>query len=82
LSVGFTDGSIPVPAVDGFGGSPNSYGIAQNNSFWLSGKKYQWNDSIRTSGTRETVLGCGILLNSKNKLAVFFTQNGILKGKY
>jgi hypothetical protein len=32
-------------------------------------------------GMDVSVIGCGILLNSENQLAVFFTLNGILLGK-
>jgi hypothetical protein len=28
------------------------------------------------------VFGCGLLLNSKNELAVFFTHKGLLMGKF
>jgi hypothetical protein len=27
------------------------------------------------------VVGCGLLLNAKNKVEIFFTTNGILMGK-
>jgi hypothetical protein len=83
-SVGFTVGSKP-PADRLVGYSTNSYGIAGysgiNNSLWLSGKKHKLECPIEVIASSGDVVGCGLLLNSKNELAVFFTLNGILLGK-
>jgi hypothetical protein len=78
------DGSKP----GGIGGSPNSYGIVGydfgacncNDSLWLSGKEHELKCPIGTIAGAK-VIGCGLLLNSKNELAVFFTVDGILLGK-
>jgi hypothetical protein len=50
--------------------------------YWLAGKQHKFehprpNGAIVTGG----VFGCGLLLNPKNELAVFFTLNGNLLGK-
>jgi hypothetical protein len=93
-SFGFTDGSKPAgyvaysPSCVSVGGSPNSYGIdgydcgaaAKEYSCWLSGKKQKMENPFRAIAGGD-VLGSGLLLNSKNELAVFFTVNGILLGK-
>jgi hypothetical protein len=65
----------------------NSYYIS-NGCNWcrLSGKSHHfklpnvaikpvWNGSIN-------VVGCGLVLDTKNELAIFFTLNGILMGKF
>jgi hypothetical protein len=80
--VGFTDGSKPPAGRVELDGSPNSYGIERSfdNSLWLSGKKHKLecpNENI----DKGSVLGCGLLLNSNNELAFFFTVDGILLGK-
>jgi hypothetical protein len=45
---------------------------------WFSGEiSQEWNrpgDSV--------VVGCGIFLNSKNELVIFFTSNGTLLGQF
>jgi hypothetical protein len=67
---------------DHVGGFSNSYGICLEVLVcWLSGKTHelQSNEAFDAGGT---VFGCGLLLNSKNELAVFFTHNGILMGKF
>jgi hypothetical protein len=90
FSAGFTDGSKPGAAADGLvGGSPNCYGIAKQDAkfygYWLSGKGHDLECQIPSgsidAGPGATVVGCGILLNAKNELAVFFTLDGILIGK-
>jgi hypothetical protein len=74
-TVGLSDGN----AGSGYS-STNSYAIAHHNyRYWLSGMPYQLEDPIRA--IEGDVVGCGLLLNSKNELAVFFTVNGILRGK-
>jgi hypothetical protein len=45
--------------------------------------QFEWsNDAIRPK-RNETgdVYGCGLLLNSRNELAIFFTFNGVLMGQ-
>jgi hypothetical protein len=46
---------------------------------------FEWaNDAIkpkRNGKGKGDVYGCGLLLNSMNKLAIFFTLNGILMGQ-
>jgi hypothetical protein len=83
-----------MPAADGadllVGQYPYSYAIENGYAFkycWLSGKKHlfewplglsnrlEWNDRVE-------VMGCGILLTPQNKLALFFTANGIFLGQF
>jgi hypothetical protein len=81
-SVGFTDGSeIPAGCV---GDSPNSYGIDidryDKGTLWLSGKEHKLECPTGVIAKGD-VFGCGLLLNSKNELAVFFTLDGNILGK-
>jgi hypothetical protein len=46
---------------------------------WPAGAiRPKWDGNDRGNGV---VLGCGILFNSKNQLAIFFTFNGSLLGQ-
>jgi hypothetical protein len=75
-TVGFSDGNAGCDYT-----STNSYVIASDDYYyWLSGMPHKWECPIRAIDLR-SVVGCGLLLNSKNELAVFFTVNGILCGK-
>jgi hypothetical protein len=88
-TVGFTDGSKPAYSV---GCTPNSYGItgydcgfgANNRGLWLSGKmrKLECASGFSSAGAEAEVIGAGLLMNSQNELAVFFTRNGNLLGKF
>jgi hypothetical protein len=86
MVVGLSSGNIPEHCFVGF--VQNSYAIHYEGygHYWLSGKKHPfewkngaikpaWNDNMH-------VFGCGILLNSENKLSLFFTRNGILMGQF
>jgi hypothetical protein len=84
MLVGFSSGNIPDGSV--VGNFPNSY--AQNGLDFccLSGKShdFEWPNGVikpKWNGPVD-VYGCGILLNSKNKLSIFFTGNGILIGQF
>jgi hypothetical protein len=52
---------------------------------FIDGKKheFEWPEKAVKPKTLkcEDVIGCGLLLNPKNKLAVFFTGNGTLMGQ-
>jgi hypothetical protein len=81
--IGFTDGSEP-PAycVDFDVHSPNSYAIEGFDNYydlWLSGKPHKLECPLGPIGEGD-VVGCGLLLDSKDELAIFFTLNGILLG--
>jgi hypothetical protein len=76
-NVGFSDGKA-----GGFGPA-NSYAIARDGGTYgysLSGKEHKLECPIQAIDAG-AVVGCGLLLNSMNELAVFFTVNGILCGK-
>jgi hypothetical protein len=87
FSIGFTDGNKPDAPADllGIGGSlnSNSYGLDPSNSFdcYLDGRHHPLEYQTGPVGVG-SVFGCGLLINSKNELAVFFTHNGILMGKF
>jgi hypothetical protein len=58
----------------------NSYAISRKaGCFYLSGKKYDFANIPDWNGPGD-VIGCGLQLNASNKLAIFFTFNGILLG--
>jgi hypothetical protein len=83
--VGFSNGSLPEDSL--VGESTNSYAIQHSHDNCLllgTSHWFEWpNGAIRPKwdGCGD-VMGCGILLNSKNELAIFFTANGILMGKH
>jgi hypothetical protein len=55
---------------------------------WISGKKhaFEWPEGAtkpeRVGPITGGVDGCGLLLSPDNKLAIFFTLDGILSGKF
>jgi hypothetical protein len=78
--VGLSNGSLPE---DSLVGTAIQHG---HDSCLLAGTRhwFEWpTGAIRPEWNgRGDVMGCGILLNSKNELAIFFTANGILMGKH
>jgi hypothetical protein len=90
LNVGLSDGGIPVPDYLWIGDYSNSYAIQIADFFdyncWLAGQRKQLElpvGAIRPSWKRNgiNVLGCGLLFDSEDKLAIFFTLNGRLLGE-
>jgi hypothetical protein len=85
--VGLSDGLIPADGLD-VGFAPNSYAIQDYDTFFclLSGTdhEFEWPDGVankpKCKGPGD-VLGCGLLLHPNNKVAIFFTANGILLGQ-
>jgi hypothetical protein len=82
-SVGFSDGNAGSHYA-----STNSYAIQRYglsdvdyNDYWLSGKQHKFEHPVPVGNNAGDVIGSGLLLNSNNELAVFFTQNGQLLGK-
>jgi hypothetical protein len=83
MVVGLSSGNIQDESY--VGGLPNSYAIQHSRDHcWLSGSVYpfEWpNEAIKpTWNGLGDVVGCGLLLSPGNKLAIFFTANGILMG--
>jgi hypothetical protein len=75
-SVGFTDGNQSSGPV---GASPNCYGIPMSGTdYSLSGKQHKFEHPVNPIDNQN--IGCGLLLNPKNELAVFFTVDGALLG--
>jgi hypothetical protein len=81
--VGLSDGQN----CDGFslGITPNSYCISDGGIYYyMSGVgecRFEWQNGVfpKLIGPGN-VAGCGLVLNPKNKLSIFFTWNGILLG--
>jgi hypothetical protein len=60
----------------------NTYAISHyNGCLFLSGKKHDFATKPDWNGPGD-VIGCGLQLNASNKLAIFFTFNGILLGQF
>jgi hypothetical protein len=83
FSVGFTDGNKPVDDLMGVGDVPNSYGLNPCNDMnsMLAGRVHKLECPTWPIHS-VAIFGCGLLLNSKNELAVFFTHKGLLMGKF
>jgi hypothetical protein len=79
-----------VPDESSIGHYPNSYALWFGNHFLnLSGKAHYFEYSsgagtrdVITWNKQEDVIGCGLLMNPKNQLAIFFTVNGMLLGQF
>jgi hypothetical protein len=57
------------------------------NYCWLAGNihHFEWPhrpNKIKCNENGTVTIGCGILLNQKNKMFIFFTANGIQMGKF
>jgi hypothetical protein len=84
--IGLSDRSIPDGKI--LGECSNSYGRwCLNSKFWLPLKKHdiEWSEGVTKPEWDEPeigdIYGCGLLLSPDNKLAIFFTLNGILLGE-
>jgi hypothetical protein len=53
----------------------------RKNDYYLAGKQHKFERPAGAIDSSEDIVGCGILLNSKNELSVFFTLDGTLIGK-
>jgi hypothetical protein len=82
--IGLSDGNIPDSVYLGW--TPNSYGMRDDfKCCWLSNKEhaFEWPNGVKPKWTcLGAVVGCGLVLNTKNELAIFFTGNGFLLGKF
>jgi hypothetical protein len=85
--IGLTDGEIPRD--QWIGQQPNSYAIGIRIPYFyilfrLAGQRHRFNflEGVIGPELKETgnVAGCGLLINSDDKLTIFFTLNGILIG--
>jgi hypothetical protein len=91
IRVGLSKGNIPDgyylgPKGSDLGDFPNSYAIPYGcDHCFISGKKhpFEWpNRAIKPKWDGQgDVVGCGILISSKNQMSIFFTGNGILMGQ-
>jgi hypothetical protein len=66
--------------------SPNCYAIRDGDDYcFLAGKvhEFEWPKGTTrpTWNGQGNVAGCGLVLSPDNKLAIFFTLNGILMGQ-
>jgi hypothetical protein len=81
-----------IPYGGGFGLSSNSYAIVTPIPNWniykfrLAGQRHRFEfpAGVIRPEKKETgnVIGCGILLDSDDKLTIFFTVNGLLIGSF
>jgi hypothetical protein len=88
-NIGLSDGAIPEDDNLWIGGFLNSYG--NGRIFWfeclLAGERHPFelpDGSIQPEprNVGMNVMGCGLVLDSDNKLAIFFTSNGYLSGEF
>jgi hypothetical protein len=83
MFVGLSNGNIQTFV----GFSSNSYATQDGCDFcWLSEQRhrFEWPNGVIKPDEwkgKGAVFGCGLLLNPENVLSIFFTGNGILKGK-
>jgi hypothetical protein len=84
--IGLSDGTVP----DGttIAGFKNSSAVMNGDDFcWLNGDCHDFEWPIGTikpewkNGVGD-VVGCGIMVNREDKVAIFFTGNGKLMGQF
>src|SRR4051812_48998860 len=85
LFIGLSNGNIADDQI--IGDPPNSYAFLYGLDYCLlSGERhpFEWpTGAIKpTCEGKRHVLGCGILMEVKKKLSIFFTANGILMGQF
>jgi hypothetical protein len=87
--VGLSDGVIPDGASIGL--YPNSYAIATSGRYlhlcWLTGEGHHLElpegvIKLKWKSNGINVHGCGLVLDPKDNLAIFFTLNGKLMGEF
>jgi hypothetical protein len=82
-----TDGAILYPGKFSFGEYYNSYGIPNGHFYCSFAKRTHFfelsEETIQSRWKPDSinVLGCGLVLDPEDKLAIFFTLNGQLRGK-
>jgi hypothetical protein len=86
FGVGLSAGYVPDQS--SIGRYPNSYAIYIGNpscNCYLAGMEHFFGWPMGGSTVKwnyqEDVIGCGLLMNPKKELAIFFTVNGILIGQ-
>jgi hypothetical protein len=88
MIVGLSNGNIQENTL--LGSTLETYGIHYDDEFlfrfcFIGGKKHpvEWPDGVIVPWDDQGgVIGCGLLLNPKNELSIFFTINGILMGQF
>jgi hypothetical protein len=86
--IGLSDGKIGNNLMVGH--APNSYAVGNGNDYcWLSDQKCLFElpnggaiKPERNLNGLGDVVGCGLLVNAVKEMAIFFTENGILLGKF
>jgi hypothetical protein len=84
ILVGLSSGHVTNSSI--LGVLKNSYAIRSGFDYCrLSGKEhhFEWpTGAIKPESKGQgDVLGCGLLLNAKNEVSIFFTGNGLLMGQ-
>jgi hypothetical protein len=82
---GLSDGAIDDHDNLFIGQYSNSYAILTNDSCWLAGERHQLDlpegaIEPRWKSNGINVFGCGLVLDPEDKVWIFFTLNGQLKG--
>jgi hypothetical protein len=92
IFVGLSSGSLPDDVT--LQESPNAYAVSFSSECkccFLAGKEhpFKWPTGVdgeailpKWNDTAENVIGCGLLLNANNNLAIYFTLNGQLIGHF
>jgi hypothetical protein len=84
-NIGLSDGAIADHDNLWIGRYSNSYAFRDVYSCWLAGQEHQFKlplGVIQPSRKRGiNVFGCGLVLDPENKLWIFFTVNGQLRGE-
>jgi hypothetical protein len=85
-TVGLSDVAIAVINNLRIGYYPNSYAFRHLHECWLAGERHPFElpeGALRPRWKPNgmNIYGCGLVLDPNDKLAIFFTLNGILMGE-
>jgi hypothetical protein len=75
-----------IPKNSWIGWAPNTYAMPEKCDYCLlSGTRHQFEEPNGEIGPKWNghgdIVGCGLLLSADHKLAIFFTNNGVLMGQ-